>query len=73
MGNAEEKLADYFDKLMYIAKNSSKSSEDSVLLAGAMMGVAKMIYYNHLSRQEAQELLDHNGYDLLKLLKPTIH
>ena len=73
MGNAEEKLADYFDKLMYIAKNSSKSSEDSVLLAGAMMGVAKMIYFNHLSKQEAQDLLDHNGYDLLKLLKPTIH
>ena len=72
MGNAEEKLADYFDKLMYIAKNSSKSSEDSVLLAGAMMGVAKMIYFNHLSKQEAQDLLDHNGYDLLKLLKPTI-
>jgi hypothetical protein len=71
--SASDKLAKYFDSLWVIAKNHSNSSEDSVLLAGAMMGVAKMIYYNHLSRQEAQELLDHNGYDLLKLLKPTIH
>jgi|TARA_R100000426_G_scaffold73829_1_gene51559 hypothetical protein len=73
MESASDKLAKYFDSLMTIANNHSNSSEDSVLLAGAMMGVAKMIYYNHLSRQEAQELLDHNGYDLLKLLKPTIH
>jgi hypothetical protein len=71
--SASDKLAKYFDSLWVIAKNHSNSSEDSVLLAGAMMGVAKMIYYNHLSREEAQELLDHNGYDLLKLLKPTIH
>jgi len=71
--SASQKLAKYFDSLWVIAENNSNSSEDSVLLAGAMMGVAKMIYYNHLSRQEAQELLDHNGYDLLKLLKPTIH
>ena len=73
MESASDKLAKYFDSLITIANNHSNSSEDSVLLAGAMMGVAKMIYYNHLSRQEAQELLDHNGYDLLKLLKPTIH
>ena len=73
MGNASDKLAKYFDSLWVIAENHSNSSEDSVLLAGAMMGVAKMIYFNHLSKQEAQDLLDHNGYDLLKLLKPTIH
>ena len=73
MESASDKLAKYFDSLMTIANNHSNSSEDSVLLAGAMMGVAKMIYYNHLSRQEAQDLLDHNGYDLLKLLTPTIH
>ena len=71
--SASEKLAKYFDCLWVIAENHSNSSEDSVLLAGAMMGVAKMIYFNHLSKQEAQDLLDHNGYDLLKLLKPTIH
>ena len=73
VGNAEEKLADYFDKLMYIAKNSSKSSEDSVLLAGAMMACAKMIYYEHLSPQEAKDLETHNSYDILDLIKPTIH
>ena len=71
--SATEKLQKYFDSLMSFADNHRNSSEDSVLLAGAMMGVAKMIYFNHLSKQEAQELLDHNGYDLLKLLKPTIH
>ena len=73
MENAEAKLASFYEKLIIIAKKTGKTPEDSVLLAGAMMGVAKMIYFNHLSKQEAQDLLDHNGYDLLKLLKPTIH
>ena len=73
MGNAEEKLADYFDKLMYIAKNSSKSSEDSVLLAGAMMAAARVLFYDHLSANEAKNLLDQGGLDLIELVKPTIH
>jgi CRISPR/Cas system-associated protein Csm6 len=73
MGNAEEKLADYFDKLMYIAKRTGKTPEDSVLLAGAMMACAKMIYYEHLSPQEAKDLETHNSYDILDLIKPTIH
>ena len=73
MGNAEEKLADYFDKLMYIAKNSSKSSEDSVLLAGAMMAAARDLFYDHLTAKEAQSLLDQGGLDLIELVKPTIH
>ena len=71
--NLDLKLEEFFISLMEMVEKSSKTSEDSVLLAGAMMGVAKMIYFNHLSKQEAQDLLDHNGYDLLKLLKPTIH
>tara|TARA_R100000700_G_C3159775_1_gene136117 strand:- start:468 stop:686 length:219 start_codon:yes stop_codon:yes gene_type:complete len=70
---AEEKLANYFDKLMLMAKNTSQTSEDSVLLAGAMMGVAKMLYYNHLKPSEAKDIENHNGYDLLELIKPTIH
>ena len=44
MINAEQKLAEYFDKLMHIAKNSSKSSEDSILLAGAMMAVSRVLF-----------------------------
>ena len=71
--HAEEKLADYFDKLMLIAKNTSQNSEDSILLAGAMMAVAKVIYYDNLKPSEAKDLENHNGYDLLELIKPTIH
>ena len=73
MVDAQEKLAEYFDKLMYIAKNSSKSSEDSILLAGAMMGVAKVIYQKHFNPDQVQNLMDHSGYDLLNLIKPTLH
>ena len=73
MIDAQEKLAEYFDKLMYIAKNSSKSSEDSVLLAGAMMAAARVLFYDHLTAKEAQSLLDQGGLDLIELVKPTIH
>ena len=45
MGNAEEKLANFYEKLVIIAKRTGKTPEDSVLLAGAMMACAKMIYY----------------------------
>jgi hypothetical protein len=58
---------------MLIAKNTSKNPEDSILLAGAMMACAKMVYYEHLSPKEAKHLENHNGYDLLELVKPTIH
>ena len=73
MANAEEKLADYFDKLMIIAKNSSKNSQDSILLAGAMMAVSRVLIYDHLSLEEANALLDQGGLDLIELVKPTIH
>ena len=58
--DAQEKLADYFDKLMLIAKNSSKSSEDSILLAGAMMAVSRVLFYDHLSEKEAKNLISAN-------------
>ena len=73
MIDAQEKLADYFDKLMLIAKNSSKSSEDSILLAGAMMAVPRVLFYDHLSEKEAKNLSDQGGLDLIELVKPTIH
>jgi hypothetical protein len=38
-----------------------------------MMACAKMIYYEHLSPQEAKDLETHNSYDILDLIKPTIH
>ena len=73
MIDAQEKLAEYFDKLMHNAKNSSKSSEDSLLLAGAMMAVSRVLFYDHLSEKEAQTLSDQGGLDLIELVKPTIH
>jgi hypothetical protein len=38
-----------------------------------MMAVAKMLYHNNLNEQEYNNIMDHNGRDLLNLLKPTIH
>ena len=73
MINAEQKLAEYFDKLMHFAKSDRKSEEDSILLAGAMMGVAKVIYQKHFNPDQVQNLMDHSGYDLLNLIKPTKH
>ena len=73
MENAEAKLANFYEKLILIAKKTGKTPEDSVLLAGAMMACAKMIYYEHLSPQEAKDLETPNSYDILELIKPTIH
>tara|TARA_R100001594_G_scaffold16603_1_gene34197 strand:+ start:191 stop:442 length:252 start_codon:yes stop_codon:yes gene_type:complete len=68
-----EKLQEYFVELMAFSDKSTQSSEDQVLLAGAMMGAAKMLYSNNLSLQEYNEIMDHNGKDLINLIKPTIH
>ena len=73
MINAEQRLAEYFDKLMYFAKNDSKTSEDSILLAGAMMAASRVIFYKQLDAKEAQKLFDQGGLDLIELVKPTIH
>ena len=68
-----EKLQEYFVELMAFSDKSTQSSEDQVPLAGAMMGAAKMLYQNNLSLQEYNEIMDHNGKDLINLIKPTIH
>ena len=68
-----EKLQEYFVELMAFSDKSTQSSEDQVLLAGAMMGAAKMLYQNNLALQEYNEIMDHNGKDLINLIKPTIH
>ena len=73
MIHAEQKLAEYFDKLMHFAKNDSKTPEDSILLAGAMMAVSRVLFYDHLSEKEAKNLSDQGGLDLIELVKPTIH
>ena len=68
-----EKLQEYFVELMAFSDKSTQSSEDQVLLAGAMMGAAKMLYQNNLSLQEYNDIMDHNAKDLINLIKPTIH
>ena len=68
-----EKLQEYFVEMMAFSDISTQSSEDQVLLAGAMMGAAKMLYQNNLSEQEFNDIMDHNGKDLINLIKPTIH
>ena len=73
MIEAEVKLAKFFDSLMEFAENSSQSEQDSILLAGAMMAVSRVLFYDHLSEKEAQTLSDQGGLDLIELVKPTIH
>ena len=68
-----EKISHYFNALMNMADKTTVTTEDHVLLAGAMMAVAKMLYYDNLSEKEYDEIMDHNSRDLLNLIKPTIH
>lgn len=70
---ATDKLQQYFDELMNFADTGVTNQEEQILLAGAMMAVAKMLYHNNLNEQEYNNIMDHNGRDLLNLLKPTIH
>jgi hypothetical protein len=73
MTSATVRLQEYFTELMTFADTGVTSQEDQILLAGAMMGVAKMLYHNNLTEQEYDNILNHNARDLLNLLKPTIH
>ena len=70
---ATDKLQEYFNELMNFADTGVTNQEEQILLAGAMMGVAKMLYHNNLTEKEYDKIMDHNGRDLLNLLKPTIH
>ena len=73
MLTATDKLQEYLNELMTFSDTAVTSQEEQILLAGAMMGVAKMLYHNNLTKQEYDNIMDHNGRDLLNLLKPTIH
>ena len=70
---AEQKLQDYFDKLLLLVEKTSKSEEDSILLAGAMMSVARVLYFDNLTPYEAKNIMDANTIDLIDVIKPTIH
>ena len=73
MLTATDKLQEYFNELINFSDTAVASQEEQVLIAGAMMAVAKMLYHNNLSEQEYNNIMDHNGRDLLNLIKPTIH
>ncbi len=73
MTQAEQKLQNYFEQLMVMAENTSKSSEDSILLAGAFMSAARVLYFNNLNPQEANSIIEANTVDFIELIKPTIH
>ena len=73
MITATAKLQEYFNELMNFSETAITTQEEQILLAGAMMAVAKMLYHNNLTEQEYNNIMNHNGRDLLNLLKPTIH
>jgi len=73
MQSATNKLQEYLNELMNFSDTAVTNQEEQILLAGAMMGVAKMLYHNNLTEQEYNKIMDHNGRDLLNLIKPTIH
>ena len=73
MDTATERIQEYFTGLMSIVDQSTKSQEDQLLMAGAMMAVAKTLYYYNLSEKEFNQMIDNNLRDLINLIKPTIH
>ena len=73
MTEGEIQLKKYYDNLLIMAEKTSKTDQDSILLAGAMMSVARVVYYDVLEPQEGQHLMDANTVDLVNLIKPTIH
>ena len=70
---ADVKLQHFFNGMLEMAEKTSKSGEDSILLAGAMMSAARVIYYDCLGPDEGQHLMDTNTMGFIELIKPTIH
>ena len=56
-----------------MAEKTSKSEEDSILLAGAFMSVARVLYFNNLNPDQATDIMNANTVDFVELMKPTIH
>jgi hypothetical protein len=42
-------------------------------MAGAMMAVAKTLYYENLTEKDVNHMMNVNLRDLINLVKPTIH
>ena len=70
---ADMKLRTLFGVLMKLVENTGKNQEDCILLAGAMISVAKLLYYDNFSDDEATQLWETSWADFNELIKPTIH
>ena len=73
MSQAEEKLHKWFEELMVMADKTSKCDEDNILLAGAFMSAARVLYFNHMNPDDAKHIMEQNTFDFIELIKPTIH
>ena len=69
----ELKLHTFYKEILNYVEKTSKSDQDSILLAGAMMAASRFLYYKNLNEDQAGELLEQNTFDLVDLVKPTIH
>jgi hypothetical protein len=56
-----------------MAEKTSKCDEDNILLAGAFMSAARVLYFNHMNPDEAKHIMEQNTFDFIDLIKPTIH
>ena len=71
--DAELKLQNFYQQILDFTEKTSKSEEDSILLAGAMMAASRFMYYKLLNQEQAADLFKENTVDLIELIKPTIH
>ena len=71
--DAERKLSFFYQQILEFTEKTSKSEEDSILLAGAMMAASRFMYFRLLNQQQANDLFNENTVDLVELVKPTIH
>jgi hypothetical protein len=37
------------------------------------MSAARVLYFNHMNPDEAQDIMEQNTFDFIDLIKPTIH
>mgnify|MGYP007063673006 CR=1 FL=1 len=73
MTQAEQKLHKWFEELLVMAEKTSKCDEDNILLAGAFMSAARVLYFNYMNPDEAKHIMEQNTFDFIDLIKPTIH
>ncbi len=73
MTQAEQKLHKWFEELLVMAEKTSKTDEDNILLAGAFMSAARVLYFNYMNPDDAKHIMEQNTFDFIDLIKPTIH